>query len=63
MGKEDEYHIVIDGGDVVVDCDTYELTYAHKGQVTTVCGCKALAEGGSRQDFKETWLSKRIREE
>lgn len=57
-----EYHVVIDGGDVIVGCDTYELTYAHDGQVVTVCGCKALAEGGDRQSLQETWLSKKIRE-
>lgn len=51
--KSREYHIVIDGGDVVVDCDTYELTYAHNGEVEQLGGCIALAEGGS-QDFKET---------
>ena len=62
MNNKHEYHIVIDGGGVVVDCDTYELTYAHNGEVKQLAGCIALAEGGS-QDFKETWLSRKIRED
>ena len=63
MAKSREYHIVIDGGDVIVDCDTYELTYAHNGEVRQLAGCKALAKEGGSQDFTETWLSKKIREE
>lgn len=61
MAKSHEYRIVIDGGDVIVDCDTYELTYAHDGEVKQLAGCIALAEGGS-QDLQETWLSRKIRE-
>ena len=36
MAKNHEYRIVIDGGDVVVDCDTYELTYAHDGRSSSL---------------------------
>ena len=61
--NNNEYHIIIDGGDVVIDCDTYELTYAHNGEVMSVGGCKALAQGSNRHHFKETWLSKKIRGE
>jgi len=63
MTESSEYHIVIDGGDVVVDCDTYELTYAHNGEVSQLAGCKALAEENGNKDFTETWLSKKIRED
>ncbi len=53
MTESSEYRIVIDEGDVVVDCDTYELTYAHNGEVRQLAGCKALAEEGNRQGFEE----------
>lgn len=62
MNDKSEYHIIIDDGDVVVDCNTYELTYAHNGEVMTIGGCMALAEGGC-EGFKETWLSQKVREE
>lgn len=59
----DEYRIVIDGGDGEITCDSYELIYAHNGEVMTVGGCKALAEGSDRHHFKETWLSQKIKKE
>lgn len=63
MIKSREYHIVIDEGEVVVDCDTYELTYAHNGEVISIGGCKMLAEEGDQQNFQPTWLSWRAKQE